>query len=173
MATRSKNRVSQTVVRGNGNRLRTGRCSSVPSNPAHSPSELKPGNGGCDQHDALVDITRYLKVIVALAVTAEIALRRQSSEQDADIAECLRYGVVNPLSIQIRAHEPACAPLDQGGDVNITAAQLLALAAKWRARARTYMHEAHESCNVRDIHRLAGWRRRLNSPRVTYVGPLT
>jgi hypothetical protein len=40
--------------------------------------------------------------------------------------------------------------------VSITDAQLLALAAKWRSRARTYMHEAHESRNVRDIHRLAG-----------------
>jgi len=33
---------------------------------------------------------------------------------------------------------------------------MLALVAKWRLRARTYMQEAHESGNVRDIHRFAG-----------------
>jgi hypothetical protein len=33
---------------------------------------------------------------------------------------------------------------------------LLALAAKWRARARTFRREAAESGNIRDIHRLAG-----------------
>jgi hypothetical protein len=42
----------------------------------------------------LADITRRLKVIGAVAVTAEVALRTQNCEQDADIAECLRYGVV-------------------------------------------------------------------------------
>jgi hypothetical protein len=40
--------------------------------------------------------------------------------------------------------------------VSITDSQLLALAAKWRSRARTFMHEAEESGNVRDIYRLAG-----------------
>jgi hypothetical protein len=40
--------------------------------------------------------------------------------------------------------------------VSITDAQLLALAARWRSRARTFMHEAQESGNVRDIYRLAG-----------------
>ncbi len=34
--------------------------------------------------------------------------------------------------------------------------ELLALAAKWRARARTFRREAAESGNIRDIHRLAG-----------------
>ena len=31
--------------------------------------------------------------------------------------------------------------------------ELLALAAKWRARARTFRREAAESGNIRDIHR--------------------
>jgi hypothetical protein len=34
--------------------------------------------------------------------------------------------------------------------------ELLALAASWRARARTYMREACSSGNVRDIYRLVG-----------------
>jgi hypothetical protein len=101
MTTRNESRVSRTAVRGNGDPPRAGRCSGVPHNPAHNPSALKPGYGGCDRQDTLAAITRYLKVIVALAVTAEVALRRQNSEQDADIAECLGHGVVNPLSIQI------------------------------------------------------------------------
>jgi len=46
--------------------------------------------------------------------------------------------------------------------VSLTDAQLLALAARWRARARTYMHEAQESGNVRDIYRLAGMASSLN-----------
>jgi hypothetical protein len=40
--------------------------------------------------------------------------------------------------------------------VSINDAQLRTLAAKWRARARTYRHEAQESNDVRDIYRLAG-----------------
>jgi len=101
MATRSNSRAVRTVVRGNGNPPRIRRFPRVPRNPAHSLSALKPGHASGDRLDALAEITRYLKVIVALAVTAEVALRRQNSEQDADIAECLRHGVVNPLSIQI------------------------------------------------------------------------
>jgi hypothetical protein len=46
--------------------------------------------------------------------------------------------------------------------VSITDAQFLALAAKWRARARTYMHEAQECSNVRDVYRLAGMASSLN-----------
>jgi hypothetical protein len=102
MAPRSKSRGSRTAFRGNGNPPRTGRCSRLPSNPAHSPPELTIGNGDCDQHDTPADITRYLKVIVARAITAEVALRRQNSEQDTDIAECLQHDVVNPLSTQIQ-----------------------------------------------------------------------
>lgn len=40
--------------------------------------------------------------------------------------------------------------------MSITDAQLLALATKWRTQARTYTQEAHESDNIRDIHRLVG-----------------
>jgi hypothetical protein len=103
MATGSQGRVSRMAVRGNGNPTRTGRCSSVPRNPAHTPSAAKHGNGGRDQHDAPIDINRYLKPIVALAIAAEVTLRSQNSEQDGDIADSLRHGIVNPLSVQIES----------------------------------------------------------------------
>jgi hypothetical protein len=40
-------------------------------------------------------------VISAVAVTSEVALRAQNCEQDADIALCLRHGVVDALATQI------------------------------------------------------------------------
>jgi hypothetical protein len=46
--------------------------------------------------------------------------------------------------------------------VSLTDEKLSALAASWRARARTLMHEAHESGNVRDTYRLAGMTSSLN-----------
>jgi hypothetical protein len=49
----------------------------------------------------LAEITRRLKVIGAVAITTEVALRTQNCEQDADIAECLRHGVVDALTTQI------------------------------------------------------------------------
>ncbi len=99
MVTRSNSRVSRAAIRCNGNPPRTRRSSGGrPRNPAHTPSAL---NTGCDHKGALADVTRYLKVIEAIAVTTEVALRRQNCEQDTDFAECLLHGVVNPLSIQI------------------------------------------------------------------------
>jgi hypothetical protein len=58
-------------------------------------------NRGRNLQDSLVDITRRLKVIGSVAITAHIALRTQNCEQDADIAECLRHGVVDALATQI------------------------------------------------------------------------
>jgi hypothetical protein len=46
--------------------------------------------------------------------------------------------------------------------VSLTDAKLLALAASWRARAKTFMHEGEESGDVRDIYRLAGMASSLN-----------
>jgi hypothetical protein len=42
-------------------------------------------------------------VIGAVAVTAEVALKTQNCEQDADIAECLRHAVVDALTTQPNA----------------------------------------------------------------------
>ncbi len=90
MVTRSKKRPPRMVVRGYIYPTRTGRCAGVPRNPACTPSAPNPGQRGCD------------RLKVALAVSAEVALIRQNSKQDADIAECLRHGAVSPLSIQIK-----------------------------------------------------------------------
>jgi hypothetical protein len=46
--------------------------------------------------------------------------------------------------------------------VSLTDAKLLALAASWRARAKTFMHEGEESGDVRDVYRLAGMASSLN-----------
>ena len=54
--------------------------------PAHKPSVSKSGPRDRDLHNPLTDITRRLEVISAVAVTAEVALRAQNCEQDADIA---------------------------------------------------------------------------------------
>ncbi|MDB6102441.1 MAG: hypothetical protein JWO52_2440 [Gammaproteobacteria bacterium] len=64
-----------------------------------------------DLQDPLADITRRLKVIGAIAITAHIALRTQNCEQDADIAECLRHGVVDALATQIERIGQLCIHL--------------------------------------------------------------
>jgi translation initiation factor 6 (eIF-6) len=48
-------------------------------------------------------------VIGAFAVTAEVALRKQNCEQDADVADCLRHGVVDALMEQIERVGRLCA----------------------------------------------------------------
>jgi hypothetical protein len=73
----------------------------APRKPVGNLSASKPGSRGCDREEPLADITRRLEVIGAIAVTAEVALRTQNCEQDADIAKCLRHGVVDALSTQI------------------------------------------------------------------------
>jgi hypothetical protein len=40
--------------------------------------------------------------------------------------------------------------------MSVTDKELLALAAKWRERARTFTREAHESTSAVETHRLAG-----------------
>jgi hypothetical protein len=69
--------------------------------PAGKPFASKANSSGRDLQDPLADITGRLKVIGAVTVTAEIALRTQTCEQDADIAECLRHGVVDALTTKI------------------------------------------------------------------------
>ena len=44
----------------------------------------------------LVTVAQRLKVIYGIALSAELALRKQDAEQDVDIAECLRSGVCIP-----------------------------------------------------------------------------
>jgi hypothetical protein len=61
--------------------------------------------------DTLADIVRRLRVIGAVTVTAEVALKSQNCEQDADIAQCLRHGVVDSLTMQIERLSRLCAPV--------------------------------------------------------------
>jgi hypothetical protein len=42
-------------------------------------------------------VVKRLQVIHAVAVTVEHALRNQNCEQDVEIADCLRFGVSNPV----------------------------------------------------------------------------
>jgi hypothetical protein len=46
-----------------------------------------------------------LRAIYGTAITAELALRNQSGERDAEVADCLRAGVCDPIADQIRALE--------------------------------------------------------------------
>jgi len=100
MATHNDSRLAQTVVREAGNRRRVQRSLRIPRQPALTPSVSTAARSG-DRQDPLADITQRLKVIGAIAVTAEVALRTQNCEQDADIAKSLRHGVVDALSTQI------------------------------------------------------------------------
>lgn len=45
----------------------------------------------------LTALGRRLRVIYGTAITAELALRAQAAEQDAEIADCLREGLCNAL----------------------------------------------------------------------------
>jgi hypothetical protein len=101
MAARNDSRGPWTVVRGSGNHPQIQRSLRVPRKPARNPSTSKPGSRGFDRPNPLAEITRRLEVIGAIAITAEVALRTQNCEQDADIAKCLRHGVVDALSTQI------------------------------------------------------------------------
>ena len=48
-------------------------------------------------------LARQLETIYAIAVAAEGALRHQAAEQDAEVADCLRVGVCDPIADQIQA----------------------------------------------------------------------
>lgn len=68
----------------------------------------------------LTTLTRRLRGIYGVALTAELALRGQGADQDAEIADCLRIGVCDPIDEQIhqlealalalRADPPEAAP---------------------------------------------------------------
>lgn len=50
----------------------------------------------------LTEVSLRLTFIYAAAVTAALALRAQNSGQDADVADCLRMGVCDPVDDQAR-----------------------------------------------------------------------
>jgi hypothetical protein len=86
MATGNDSRRARTTVRSGGNRPRTHPSARPRRKPTRKPFTSKAAPRGRDLHDPLADITRRLKVISAVAVTAEVAPRTQNCEQDADIA---------------------------------------------------------------------------------------
>lgn len=50
-------------------------------------------------------LARRLRGIYGVAITAHLALRGQAADQDAEIADCLRIGVCDPIDEQIRELE--------------------------------------------------------------------
>ena len=53
----------------------------------------------------LTILARRLRGIYGVAITAELALRGQAADQDAEIADCLRIGVCDPINERIREFE--------------------------------------------------------------------
>jgi hypothetical protein len=84
-----------------GNRPRTHPSARSRCKPPRKPLKAKAGALDRSLQDSLTDIARHLKIISAVAVTAEVALRAQNCEQDADIALCMRHGLVDALTTQI------------------------------------------------------------------------
>jgi len=59
-----------------------------------------PAEKASDVVRQIITVAQRLKVIYGIALSAELALRKQDAEQDVDIAECLRSGVSNPIAEQ-------------------------------------------------------------------------
>lgn len=55
----------------------------------------------------IVTLAQRLKVIYAAAISVQLALRGQNAEFDADLAQCLRHGVCDPLADQIDGSRPS------------------------------------------------------------------
>jgi hypothetical protein len=81
---------------------------------AGKPLVSKPSPHDRTFRDSVADIGRRLQVIGAIAVTAEAALRAQNCDQDGDIAQCLRYGVVDALTTQIERLSQLLCPRAAG-----------------------------------------------------------
>jgi hypothetical protein len=110
MTTRNDNREPRTIVRARGNRRRTQASPGPRHEPDRKPIESKAAPHGRDLQYRLADITRRLKVIGAVTVTVEVALRTQNCEHDIDVARCLRFGVVDALTTQIESLSRFCVP---------------------------------------------------------------
>lgn len=65
---------------------------------------------GIDWRGRLTPPVLRLRAIYGTAVAAELALREQAAEQDAEIADCLRVGVCDPLADQIGDLEDIIRP---------------------------------------------------------------
>ena len=63
----------------------------------------------------IVMLALRLKVVYAMAISVQLALRHQGAEFDVDLAHCLRHGVCDPLADQIDAAESVVKQL--GGEI--------------------------------------------------------
>ena len=85
-----------------------------PSTPARPRAEV-PLCPACphaiDWRGRLTPPVLRLRAIYGTAVAAELALREQAAERDAEIADCLRVGVCDPLADQIGDLEYVIRPL--------------------------------------------------------------
>ncbi len=53
----------------------------------------------------LVALAANLRFIFGSALAVELALRKQNADQDVDLADSLRFGVVNPAAAQMERAE--------------------------------------------------------------------
>ena len=53
----------------------------------------------------LAEIAASLRFISGTALAVEKALRQQKAEHDVDLADCLRFGVVDPATLQMERAE--------------------------------------------------------------------
>jgi hypothetical protein len=63
----------------------------------------------------LVWLALRLKIVYGTALAVELGLRKQDAEQDADLAECLRGGVCDPIAEHARTVESIVKGL--GGEI--------------------------------------------------------
>ena len=72
---------------------------------------------GAERFRQLSLVISRLRVIYGMAITAELALRQQTVEQNPEVADCLRVGICDPIADQIRALEEVTAhsPDDTSG----------------------------------------------------------
>jgi hypothetical protein len=50
----------------------------------------------------LVEIAAHLRFVLGTAIALDLALRRQGADQDIDLADCLRFGVIGSTAQQLR-----------------------------------------------------------------------
>jgi hypothetical protein len=95
-------------------RSRPGHARSTGGNPSAQPTyQRRPAGVTTPERTYLPDerlhrlalLALRLRVIYGTAVSAELALRAQAAEQDPEIADCLRGGVCDPITEQIRVLE--------------------------------------------------------------------
>jgi hypothetical protein len=110
MADRKSTR-SARAGRSGGHETRThpgrARRPSRAARPSRSPTStaLPP-----DLQRTLESAAKRLAIIRAVAVTVEQALRNQNCEQDVEFADCLRWGVSNPVFEQEQLIESMSPP---------------------------------------------------------------